>query len=65
VVSVLLTEGHSGVIYDVSGPESLTMRKVAESFSGVTGRNIAYHAETIEEGILIRRRANYGGSGKG
>jgi uncharacterized protein YbjT (DUF2867 family) len=57
-VSVLLGEGHNGVTYDVSGPESLTMHQVADAFSRATNRNIAYHAETIEE--AYRARAHFG-----
>jgi NAD(P)H dehydrogenase (quinone) len=55
-VSVLLGEGHSGVIYDVSGPERLTLHQVAELFSQATGRDITYHAETIEEAYGARAR---------
>jgi uncharacterized protein YbjT (DUF2867 family) len=57
-VSVLLGEGHSGVTYDVSGPERLTLHRVAELFSRASGRDIAYHAETIEE--AYEARARYG-----
>ena len=55
-VSVLLGEGHSGVTYDVSGPERLTLHKVAQLFSRATGRDIAYHPETIEEAYEARSR---------
>ena len=57
-VSVLLGEDHSGVTYDVSGPERLTLHQVAELFSRATGRGITYHAETIEE--AYEARARYG-----
>jgi NAD(P)H dehydrogenase (quinone) len=57
-VSVLLGEGHSGVTYDVSGLESLTMHQVAEAFSRVTGRTITYHPETIDE--AYEARSDYG-----
>jgi uncharacterized protein YbjT (DUF2867 family) len=57
-VSVLLGEGHSGVTYDVSGPERLTLHQVAQLFSRATGREISYHAETIEE--AYEARARYG-----
>jgi NAD(P)H dehydrogenase (quinone) len=60
-VSVLLGEGHSGVSYDVSGPESISMRQVAEAFSRAAGRSIAYHAETIDE--AYEARAHYGAPG--
>ncbi len=55
-VSVLLGEAHAGVTYDVSGPERLTLHRVAELFSRATGRDIAYHAETIEEAYEARSR---------
>ena len=55
-VSVLLGEGHSGVTYDVSGPERLTLHHVAQLFSRATGRDIAYHPETIEEAYEARSR---------
>ena len=57
-VSVLLGEGHGGVTYGVSGPESISMRRVAEAFSRAAGRSIAYHAETVEE--AYEARAHYG-----
>jgi uncharacterized protein YbjT (DUF2867 family) len=57
-VSVLLGEDHSGVTYDVSGPERLTLHRVAELFSRATGRDITYYAETIEE--AYEARAGYG-----
>lgn len=57
-VSVLLGENHSGVTYDVSGPERLTLHRVAELFSRATGRDITYYAETIEE--AYEARAGYG-----
>jgi uncharacterized protein YbjT (DUF2867 family) len=41
---VLLGVGHSGVTYNVSGPDSLSMRQVAEAFSRAAGRSIAYLA---------------------
>ncbi len=55
-VSVLLGEDHSGVTYDVSGPERLTLHRVAELFSRATGRDITYYAETIEEAYEARSR---------
>jgi NAD(P)H dehydrogenase (quinone) len=55
-VSVLLRGDHGGVIYDVSGPERLTLHRVAELFSRATGRDINYHAETLEEAYEARSR---------
>src|SRR5215217_6361551 len=57
-VSVLLGGvDHSGVTYDVSGPERLTLHRVAQLFSRAAGRDITYHAETIEE--AYEARAHY------
>ena len=53
---MLLGESHSGVTYDVSGPERLTLHRVTELFSRATGRDIAYHSETIEEAYEARSR---------
>jgi uncharacterized protein YbjT (DUF2867 family) len=60
-ISVLLGGDHDGVTYDVSGPERLTLHRVAELFSRATSRNITYHAETIEE--AYEARARYGAPG--
>jgi len=49
---------HDGRTYDMTGPEALTMAEVAEQLSGVTGRTITYHAETLEEAYASR--ASYG-----
>jgi len=57
-VEVLLGEGHDGVTYDVTGQEAFTLREAAEVLSSVTGRNIIYHAETLEEAYASR--ASYG-----
>jgi len=57
-ISVLLRGDHGGVTYDVSGPERLTLHRVAQLFSRATGREITYHAETIEE--AYEARARYG-----
>ncbi len=57
-VSVLLGKDHSGATHDVSGPERLTLHRVAELFSRATGRDITYHAEKIEE--AYEARARYG-----
>jgi NAD(P)H dehydrogenase (quinone) len=58
---VLRGVGHSGVTYNVSGPNRLSMRQVAEAFSRAAGRSIAYHAETIDG--AYDARAHYGAPG--
>jgi NAD(P)H dehydrogenase (quinone) len=57
-VVVLLGDGHDGRTYDVTGPEAITLREVAQELSRVTGRNITYYAETLEE--AYESRASYG-----
>lgn len=43
VAAVLLTEdGHDGMTYSVTGPESITFRDVAGHLSAATGRNIEF-----------------------
>lgn len=39
---VLTTEGHEGRAYDLTGPEALDYREVAQIFTDVLGRRIAY-----------------------
>jgi NAD(P)H dehydrogenase (quinone) len=57
-VAVLLGEGHDGRTYDVTGPEAISLREAAEELSRVTGREVAYHPETIEE--AYESRSSYG-----
>jgi NAD(P)H dehydrogenase (quinone) len=42
--AALVSDGHEGQTYDVSGPESLTWRDVTQLTSYVVGRNIEYVA---------------------
>ncbi|MBN2041610.1 MAG: SDR family oxidoreductase [Spirochaetes bacterium] len=46
---VLTTDGHEKKIYDVTGPEALTMQETADHLSAATGRKISYQAQTPEE----------------
>ena len=57
-VAVLLGEGHDGRTYDVTGPEAISLREAAEELSRVTGREVAYHPETLEE--AYSSRSSYG-----
>lgn len=50
-VAVLVGEGHESRAYDITGPELLTRRQVAELLTDVTGRPIACVA-TDEEGMF-------------
>lgn len=59
--AVLLDEDshrHDGRTYDITGPEALTLTEVAEALSTATGREIAYHPETVDE--AYGSRAGYG-----
>lgn len=42
-VAALTEPGHDGEIYEVTGPELLTMNEIAELISEAAGRPIAYH----------------------
>jgi NAD(P)H dehydrogenase (quinone) len=53
-VAVLTGTGHEGRIYDITGPEALTMAETAERLSAATGRPIAYRAQTTEEARMTR-----------
>jgi NAD(P)H dehydrogenase (quinone) len=57
-VAVLLGEGHDGRTYDVTGPESITLKEAAEELSRVSERRVTYHPETLEEAYASR--ASYG-----
>jgi NAD(P)H dehydrogenase (quinone) len=57
-VAVLLSDEHDGCTYDVTGPEAITLHEAAEELSRVTGREVTYHPETLEE--AYESRASYG-----
>jgi uncharacterized protein YbjT (DUF2867 family) len=57
-VAVLLGDGHDGRTYHLTGPAAFTLQQAAEELSRVSGRTIAYHAESIEEAYASR--AGYG-----
>ena len=57
-VAVLLGDGHDGRTYDLTGPEAITLHEVAGELSRVTGRDVAYHTETLEE--AYESRSSYG-----
>ncbi|GHH27358.1 SDR family oxidoreductase [Streptomyces lanatus] len=46
--------GHAGAVYDLTGPESLTLDEAAAIVSEVLGRTITYHPETVEEAYASR-----------
>ncbi|MBO3747740.1 SDR family oxidoreductase [Streptosporangiaceae bacterium NEAU-GS5] len=49
---------HAGRTYDMTGPEALSMAEIAVTITEVTGREVAYHAETLEEAYLSRAEYN-------
>jgi NAD(P)H dehydrogenase (quinone) len=51
VAAAVLTSGgeHDGQAYPVTGPEAFTLREAAETLSRVTGREVRYVEETLEE----------------
>lgn len=53
-VAVLTGKGHEGHIYDVTGPEALTIAETAERLSAVIGRKITYQAQTPHEVRTLR-----------
>lgn len=61
-VAVLSNPGaHAGATYELTGPDALNLNDVAATLSAVTGRDISYHPETIEEAYASR--ATYGAPG--
>ncbi|HYN98941.1 MAG TPA: SDR family oxidoreductase [Actinomycetota bacterium] len=55
VFSVLTTPGHDGNTYENTGPATLSMEEVAQELSRVTGRQIRYEDQTIEQAWESRR----------
>jgi len=54
-VTVLLDPAsHAGATYDLTGPEALTFTEMAAVISEVTGREVRFHDETVEEAYASR-----------
>ncbi len=54
-VAVLLDPAvHAGATYNLTGPEALTLTEAARIFSEVTGRQVTFHDETVEEAYASR-----------
>ncbi|MEU1040567.1 SDR family oxidoreductase [Streptomyces sp. NPDC005551] len=49
---------HAGAVYDLTGPQALTLAEVAAVLTEATGRTVGYEPETIEE--AYRSRAGHG-----
>lgn len=58
VITAILADPtpHAERTYDLTGPESFTLAEAARTISEITGRDAAYHAETIEEAYASRAR---------
>ena len=55
-VAVLLDpESHRGASYDLTGPEAITLTEAAGILTEVTGRQVSFHDETVEEAYASRR----------
>ena len=52
---------HTGVTYDLTGPESLTLHQIVAMISAATRIPVSYHAETLDE--AYRSRSSYGAPG--
>lgn len=48
---------HANRTYTLTGPQALTMAEVAEILSRVTGEDISYHAESLDEAVESRLAA--------
>lgn len=58
-VTVMLTEAdHTGKIYELTGPDALTLLQVADELTRATGKVVRYENETLEE--AQSSRAKYG-----
>ena len=47
----LLEEGHAGQVYEITGPEALSLPRVAELLSDASGHAVRHQELTIEEAV--------------
>ncbi|NCT90497.1 NAD(P)H-binding protein [Cellulomonas sp. APG4] len=47
----LLDDGHEGQVYELTGPESLTLPRVADQLSTAAGRRVTHREITIDEAL--------------
>lgn len=47
---------HAGTTYTMTGPEAITLAEAAATIGEVTGREVTFHDETVEEAYESRRR---------
>jgi uncharacterized protein YbjT (DUF2867 family) len=55
--TVLTTDGHAGQIYELTGPEAITLAETAEILSEVGGTPVRYVQETVQEARASRAYA--------
>lgn len=55
-VAVLTTPGHDGLTYELTGPEAHTLTWAAEQLTRVTGREVRYVDETVEQAYASRAK---------
>ncbi|RRS01788.1 NAD(P)H-binding protein [Glycomyces terrestris] len=55
--AVLTEDGHHGQVYELTGPESLTMGEAAAAIAAASGKTVVYRAETPEEHDAALRAA--------
>ncbi|BCJ58813.1 NAD(P)H-binding protein [Micromonospora endophytica] len=48
----LLDEGHAGQVYELSGPESLSLPRTADLLSAAAGRPVSHREVTIAEAVV-------------
>jgi NAD(P)H dehydrogenase (quinone) len=59
ITAVLLDPApHAGRTYDLTGPQALSLAEVASTINAVTGRDVRFHDETLDEAYASR--ASYG-----
>jgi len=58
VAAAVLTDAasHRDATYTLTGPEALSLNDVARTIHEVTGREVSFHDETLEEAYASRRR---------
>jgi NAD(P)H dehydrogenase (quinone) len=55
--TVLTTDGHAGQIYDLTGPEAITLAETAQVLTEVSGTPVRYEEETVEQARASRAYA--------
>ena len=56
--AVLITSGHDGASYEITGSQALTLAQAAAEFSRATGLQTSYQPETLEEARASRMKFN-------